>query len=215
MLCSFLLYNKVTQSHLRVFFLIFFSTLVCHRLLNIVPCILVSLSAVLTAFRGFASLDPTHVTLSAVCGVTGACPPCDCWAWPGLKSVLSQGAGPALGAESPGERSQPLLQGLWAPCPFVPTFGRSSLVCPQVSSGDLKMAPAHIFSHPFSSSLKMIVPSPRLLLCCFQPQVCSLPGSLAPGQPSVRHARSEPRRPPAGGSLLRRSSACGCRRCAW
>lgn len=69
-----------------------------------------------------------------------------------LKSVLSQGAGPALGAESPGERSQPLLQGLWAPCPFVPTFGRSSLACPQVSSGDLKMARAHIFSHPFSSS---------------------------------------------------------------
>ena len=114
-----------------------------------------------------------------------------------LKSVLSQGAGPALGAESPGERSQPLLQGVGSGlpvhCPNLRT--QLSLVCPQVSSGDLETARAHIFSH-------VIVPSPLLLLCCFHPQVCSLLGSLVPRQPSIHHVPSEPCRPPAGGSLL-------------
>ena len=39
-LCDFLLYIKVTQLHMYIFFFIFLFIMVCHRLLNIVPCAL-------------------------------------------------------------------------------------------------------------------------------------------------------------------------------
>ena len=37
MLCQFLLYRKVIQLHIYIFFLIFFSIMVYHRVSNIVP----------------------------------------------------------------------------------------------------------------------------------------------------------------------------------
>ena len=39
MLCQSLLYNKVTSyTHIYILFFIFFSIMVYHRILNIVPC---------------------------------------------------------------------------------------------------------------------------------------------------------------------------------
>ena len=142
---------------------------------------------------------PTHVTLSAVHGITGACLPCDCWAWPGLSEVcpFSRSWSCTWGWESRREESAPPSgSGLWAPCALSQLRTQLSLVCPQVSSGDLETARAHIFSH-------IIVPSPLLFLCCFHSQVWSLPASLVPRQPSIRLIPREPRRPPAGGSLLK------------
>ena len=40
MLCYFLLYSKVIQLYIYAFFFIFFSIMVYHRILNIVPCAL-------------------------------------------------------------------------------------------------------------------------------------------------------------------------------
>ena len=37
MLCEFLLYSKVIQLYIYIFFFIFFSIMVFHRILNIVP----------------------------------------------------------------------------------------------------------------------------------------------------------------------------------
>ena len=39
-MCSFLLYSKVTQLYIYIFFFIFFSMMVHHRILNMVPCAL-------------------------------------------------------------------------------------------------------------------------------------------------------------------------------
>ena len=38
LLCLFLLYRKVIQLYIPIFFLIFFSIMIYHRMLNIVPC---------------------------------------------------------------------------------------------------------------------------------------------------------------------------------
>ena len=38
MMCEFLLYSKVTHFYRYIFFSIFFSIMVYHKILNIVPC---------------------------------------------------------------------------------------------------------------------------------------------------------------------------------
>ena len=51
MLCKFLLYSKVTRVYIYIFFFIFFSIIVYHRTLNIVPCYSMYFKTILWQFK--------------------------------------------------------------------------------------------------------------------------------------------------------------------
>lgn len=136
-------------------------------------------------------------------GLTGACLPFDCWARPGLSEVcpFSRSWSLPLGLRVQERGVSPRSgSGLWLPCALVPAFRRSLLVRPQVSSSDLETVCAHVSPH-------VIVPA-SLLLCCFHfPRSAASRGHRHP-ESSVHHVPSEPRRPPAGGSLSEGGALC-------